>query len=78
MGALERLKCIQARFKKTWFGIGPEFTGRPGTSTLCNTKRIFSLPKEYQDDLKRSHQIQQILLLVKGIEEDIPISIPVS
>ena len=49
MSAIERLIEVQKHFKTLWKGIKPEFTGRPGTSLLCNNKRVFEEPKQAID-----------------------------
>jgi hypothetical protein len=41
ISALDRLKLLQTKFKKTWTGIDTEFTGRPGTSNMTNPHRKF-------------------------------------
>ena len=45
MSALDRLKMIQAQYKAQWIGINTDYTGRPGTSTMCNKERHFEEPK---------------------------------
>jgi len=45
MSPLDRLKLIQAQFKAQWIGINTDFTGRPGTSIMCNSERVFNKSK---------------------------------
>lgn len=37
---------IQAQFKARWVGINTDYTGRPGTSLMCNTDRTFPMSKQ--------------------------------
>jgi len=76
MNALERLKYIQSLFKTSWYGIMPTHTGRPGTSTLCNKKRLFTVPPEFTEEENRSKNLQMVLQMIKLIEEEMPLSIP--
>jgi hypothetical protein len=59
-----------------WSGILPEFTGRPGTSQLCNKKRTFDVAPEFVEEESRAYSFFKILQLTKGIEEDMPLTVP--
>lgn len=61
-------------FKKSWRGIATEYTGRPGTSTLCNKKRIFPFVKAYQDEEKRLQKIHRTLEVLIKVEQDIQLT----
>ena len=70
MSALDRLKQVQQIFKQTWQGILTEYTGRPGTSQMCNTKRIFAKPEQLKIEEDRSHMFEQIFNILQNIEND--------
>jgi len=60
MSALDRLKNIQANFKKTWAGINCEVSGRAGTANFVNKKRTFNISEEYAEEEERQLQIGKI------------------
>ena len=60
MSALDRLKQVQQAFKMTWQGIHTEYTGRPGTCTICNTKRVFHKPEQLTIEEERSFAFEQM------------------
>jgi hypothetical protein len=60
MSALDRLKQVQNIFKQTWNGIDTDYTGRPGTCNICNTKRVFLKPLHLQDEEDRSEKFERI------------------
>jgi hypothetical protein len=60
MSALDRLKQVQQIFKQTWNGILTEYTGRPGTSIICNTKRTFHTPEQVYYEKERSKIFEAI------------------
>ena len=72
MSALDRLKQIQAEFKKNWRGINPECTGRPGTSTLLNKKRTFAIPHQSRDEDERQALLLKIFDKLTEIEDEKP------
>ena len=63
MSALDRLKQVQNAFKQTWGGIQTEYTGRPGTCTICNKKRTFVKPEQLTYEENRSETFEKMLLL---------------
>ena len=75
MSALERLKMIQAQFKKEWMGINTEYTDRPGTSNLCNRERLFNQPEPFLEEVERQRKFQIIFETLKNIEIDFPLLI---
>jgi len=70
MSALDRLKQVQQIFKQTWSGMQTEYTGRPGTCTICNSKRTFTKPEQLTVEEERSRQFEQIFTLLSNIEND--------
>jgi hypothetical protein len=52
---------VQSIFKQTWNGIDTDYTGRPGTSNICNTKRVFIKPIKLIDEEDRSERFERIL-----------------
>ena len=75
MTALERLKMIQAQFKARWVGINTDYTGRPGTSLMCNQDRKFPTNNhEIEEDL-RSERFLRILDTLRNIENEQPLLI---
>lgn len=76
MTALDRLKILQAQFKKTWNGINVDFTGRPGTSNMTNPHRKFRpLPKLDIED-ERNTLFLQIFDTLRNIEGMHPLLLP--
>jgi len=53
MSALDRLKNIQANFRRTWNGIDCSISGRAGTSNFVNKKRTFTIPDTYYEEEER-------------------------
>ena len=53
MSALDRLKSIQANFKRTWNGIDCCISGRAGTSNFVNKKRTFHIPETFIEEEER-------------------------
>ena len=75
MSALDRLKMIQAQYKAQWIGINTDYTGRPGTSTMCNKERIFETTKQAIDEDLRCERFLKIFDTLRNIELDIPLLI---
>ena len=71
--ALERLKMIQAQFKARWVGINTEFTGRPGTSLMCNQDRSFPMTQQEQEEVVRSERFGRLFDTLRNIESDMPL-----
>ena len=71
--ALERLKMIQAQFKARWVGINTEFTGRPGTSLMCNETRNFPMTQQEHEEILRNERFQRIFDTLRNIENDMPL-----
>lgn len=77
MSALDRLKQVQNLFKQTWNGIQTEYTGRPGTSNICNKKRHFIKPEQMSYEEERSELLDRMFNVLKNIENDnVPLLIP--
>lgn len=77
MSALDRLKQVQNLFKQTWTGIHTEYTGRPGTSNICNKKRHFVKPEQMSYEEERSETFDRLFTLLRNIENDgIPLVVP--
>jgi hypothetical protein len=70
MSALDKLKQVQNLFKQTWNGINTEYTGRPGTCTICNKKRSFIKPEKLCEEEHRSRRLEKLLGLLSRIEND--------
>ena len=70
MSALDRLKQVQSIFKQTWTGIDTDYTGRPGTCTICNKKRHFIKPPQVTEEEERSQKFEKIFALLHNIEND--------
>ena len=70
MSALDRLKQVQNAFKQTWNGILTEYTGRPGTCTICNKKRTFIKPEQLTYEEERSELMERIFTMLSNIEND--------
>lgn len=70
MSALDRLKQVQNAFKQTWNGILTEYTGRPGTCTICNKKRTFVKPEQLTYEEERSEILERIFTMLTNIEND--------
>ena len=76
--ALQRLNLLQMNERKTWKGVKPEHTGRPGRQNLlhrplgtCNllNKRRFYTPSEQQkDDEERFKLLLKMLNKLADIE----------
>ena len=70
MSALDRLKQVQNIFKQTWSGISTEYTGRPGTCTICNKKRHFVKPEQLSEEEERSERLERIFSFLHNVEND--------
>lgn len=57
MSALDRLKLIQSNFLKNWKGIVAEYTGRPGTSQICNKKRNYGCNDKLPEEDERQRML---------------------
>ena len=75
VSALERLKMIQAQFKSRWVGINTDFTGRPGTSLMCNAERNFPMTPQESEEFLRSDRFMRIFETLRNIENDMPLLI---
>ena len=75
MSPLDRLKLIQSQFKAQWVGINTDFSGRPGTSTMCNTERAFPKTRQEQEEENRSLKFLKIFDTLRNIENDFPLLI---
>ena len=75
MSALDRLKMIQAQFKAKWVGINTDYTGKPGTSQMCNKERNFPVTKQVIEEENRARKITKILDTLRNIETDYPLLI---
>lgn len=70
MSALDRLKQVQSIFKQTWNGIDTDYTGRPGTCNICNSKRVFVKPAKLSDEEDRSERFEKMLQFLANVEND--------
>ena len=50
-----------------------EFSGRPGTSLMCNEERIFPMTLQEKEEILRNERFQRIFDTLKNIECDIPL-----
>lgn len=75
MSPLDRLKMIQAQFKQAWVGINTDYTGRPGTSTMCNQERTFPQTRQEIEEEHRAAKFQKIFDTLRNIELDFPLLI---
>ena len=73
MSALDRLKMIQAEFKSSWVGINTDYSGKPGTSILCNTTRIFKVHRATVEEDERAARLMKIFSTLRNIEHDYPL-----
>ena len=78
MTPIERLKYSQHIFRKKWKsmgggGISTEYTGRPGTSTLCNKQRCFPKTEKQIGEELRMVLLHKILSILSSIEQEIPL-----
>jgi hypothetical protein len=60
-------------YKKQWKGISTEYTGRPGTSHLCNKKRKFTPSKKLIEEDEKEYKLHKVLALLASIEQEIPL-----
>ena len=67
---------IQAQYKSRWVGINTDYTGRPGTSLMCNTERNFPMTKQEKEEILRSERFSRIFDTLKNIETDYPLLVP--
>lgn len=77
MTALERLKMIQAEFKSRWVGINTDYTGRPGTSLMCNQDRNFPMTPQEKEEWLRSDRFMRVFNTLRNIENDHPLMLGV-
>ena len=75
MSPLDRLKLIQQQFKAHWVGINTDFSGRPGTSQLCNSERVFNKTRQEQEEESRAQKFIKIFDTLRNIENDFPLLI---
>jgi hypothetical protein len=76
MSALDRLKQVQQIFKQTWNGMATDPTGRPGTCSICNSKRQFIKPELLLLEEERHQIFEQMFQLLHNIEQDnVPLAI---
>ena len=75
MSALDRLKMIQAQFKAKWVGINTDYTGKPGTSQMCNKERNFPTTKQVIEEENRARKFTKIFDTLRNIETDYPLLI---
>lgn len=68
MTPLEKLKYSQHMYKKEWKGIPPEYTGRPGTSQLCNNNRSFKVYQKSVIEDERADMFHRLFSIVHNIE----------
>ena len=66
---------IQAQFKAKWIGINADFSGRPGTSTICNKNRVFTQTRQFLEEEVRSQKFAKIFDSLRNIETDYPLLI---
>ena len=78
MSALDRLKLIQANYKQNWSGINCEYTGRPGTATMCNKDRSFPVTAQMTEEVERSKLFAIIFDTLKNIEAEYPLLHPIA
>ena len=67
---------IQTQFKARWTGINTEYTGKPGTSLMCNTERCFPMRQQEKEETLRSERLSRIFKTLKNIENDYPLLLP--
>lgn len=72
---LDRLKLIQAQFKTTWVGINTDFSGKPGTSSMCNSERVFPQSKQEIEEEVRANKFLRIFATLRNVEQDYPLLI---
>lgn len=70
MSALDRLKNIQATFKRSWNGINCEFSGRSGTSNFVNKKRTFQIVETYIEEEQRQKELLKVFNKLRDLEDD--------
>ena len=75
MSPLDRLKLIQSQYKAQWVGINTDYTGRPGTSTMCNSERNFPKTRQEQEEESRTLKFIKIFDTLRNIENDFPLLI---
>jgi hypothetical protein len=62
-------------FKESWVGINTDYTGRPGTSNMTNSTRIFKTFSHLAEEEERSHLFVKILDTLRNIEAEFPLLI---
>ena len=66
---------IQAQFKAKWVGINTDYTGKPGTSQMCNKERNFPTTKQVIEEENRAKKFTKIFDTLRNIETDYPLLI---
>ena len=69
LSALDRLKLLQAQFKKTWIGVNTDYTGRPGTSNLTNKNRKFRALPKLETENERNQEFVKMLATLRNVEQ---------
>ncbi len=64
---------IQTQFKARWVGINCDFSGRPGTSLMCNADRKFPITNQEVEENLRHERLNRIFETLKNIENDYPL-----
>jgi len=64
-------------YRKKWKsltggGISTDYTGRPGTSTLCNKHRLFPKGEKQVNEENRAMLLHKILSLLQSLEQELP------
>lgn len=75
MSPLDRLKLIQSQYKAQWIGINTDYCGRPGTSKMCNSERVFNTTRQEQEEELRCQRFLKIFDTLRNIENDFPLLI---
>ena len=56
-------------------GINADYSGRPGTSIMCNTDRVFNKTRQESEEEARCQKFLRILDTLRNIENDFPLLI---
>ena len=67
---------IQSQFKARWVGINTDYTGRPGTSLMCNAERTFPMTKQEKEEILRMERFMRVFDTLKKIEAEYPLMVP--
>lgn len=78
MTPIERLKYSQYMYRKKWKsltggGISTDYTGRPGTSNLCNKNRQFQKNEKQTNEELRTVLLHKVMILLNSIEQELPL-----